>query len=115
MWHRDAASFGRVPELLMAANLIDFVPAVRAAAEDERKREQKRRSVQPAPQVSRSTELKSIDSFRADPRYGDDGTRMDLAYAIYAASHGATEAEIEAQSGRGIYRTRAGNAGRPIT
>ncbi len=73
-----------------------FLADVRTAAEDERKREQQRRSVQPGPQVSRSTELKSIDSFRADPRYGGDGTRIDLAYAIYAASHGATEVEIEA-------------------
>ena len=28
--------------------------------------------------------LKGIDEFRADPRYGGDGTRVDLAYAVYA-------------------------------
>jgi RepB DNA-primase from phage plasmid len=41
-------------------------------------------------------EMKSIDAFRSDPRYGGDGTRIDLAYAIYALSHGRTEAEVEA-------------------
>ena len=34
--------------------------------------------------------------FRADPRYGGDGTRVDLAYAVYAVSHGAADAEITA-------------------
>ena len=42
------------------------------------------------------SELKSIDAFRGDPRYGGDGTRIDLAYAIYAIAHGHTEAEVEA-------------------
>ena len=37
-----------------------------------------------------------IEDFRADPRYGADGTRIDLAYAIYALSHGASTAEVEA-------------------
>ncbi len=32
--------------------------------------------------------LKSIEVFRTDTRYGGDGTRIDLAYAIYALSHG---------------------------
>ena len=73
-----------------------FLVDVRAKAEEQRKREQQRRVVQRGPQDCRTTELKSIDAFRADPRYGGDGTRIDLAYAIYAASHGATEAETEA-------------------
>ena len=38
--------------------------------------------------------LKRIDEFRADARYGGDGTRVDLAYAVYALSHGAAETEI---------------------
>ena len=42
------------------------------------------------------SELKNIDMFRADARYGGDGTRIDLAYAIYAFSRGATAAEVEA-------------------
>jgi hypothetical protein len=36
----------------------------------------------------------TIDDFRENPRYAGDGNRIDLAYAIYALSHGATESEI---------------------
>lgn len=32
--------------------------------------------------------LLSIDDFRANPSYAGDGNRIDLAYAIYALSHG---------------------------
>jgi len=39
---------------------------------------------------------KTIDTFRSDPRYAGDGNRIDLAYAVYALSHGATEAEVSA-------------------
>lgn len=41
------------------------------------------------------SELKTIDMFRADARYGGDGTRIDLAYAVYAFSRGVTAAEVE--------------------
>ena len=37
---------------------------------------------------------KDIDSFRADPRYGGDGTRVDLAYAVYAVARGADVEEV---------------------
>jgi hypothetical protein len=40
-------------------------------------------------------ELKSIDAFRADGRYGGDGTRVDLAYAVYALSHGISSDEVD--------------------
>lgn len=40
--------------------------------------------------------LKSIDVFRADGRYGGDGSRVDLAYAVYSLSHGAGAEEVEA-------------------
>jgi hypothetical protein len=30
------------------------------------------------------------------PRYGGDATRVDLAYAIYALSHGANDAQVAA-------------------
>lgn len=42
------------------------------------------------------TPLKSIDAFRADSRYGGDGTRVDLAYAIYALCHGVTPEAVSA-------------------
>jgi hypothetical protein len=38
--------------------------------------------------------LKSIDVFRADGRCCGDGTRVDLAYAIYSLSRGAGRAEV---------------------
>ena len=40
--------------------------------------------------------LRTIDQFRMNPFYGADGTRIDLAYAIYALSHGRSEPEVEA-------------------
>ena len=40
--------------------------------------------------------LKSIEDFRNDPRYAADGTRIDLAYAIYAISHGAGVSDVAA-------------------
>jgi hypothetical protein len=45
---------------------------------------------------ARSKDLKNVEAFRADARYGGDGTRIDLAYAVYAFSRGATAAEVEA-------------------
>jgi hypothetical protein len=40
-------------------------------------------------------ELKGIDVFRADGRYRGDGTRVDLAYAVYALSHRASAEEVD--------------------
>ncbi|MCX6593163.1 MAG: DNA-primase RepB domain-containing protein [Acidobacteria bacterium] len=40
--------------------------------------------------------LKSIEEFRADPAYRGDGNRIDLAYAIHALAHGASEDSIRA-------------------
>ncbi|MDQ2843373.1 MAG: RepB family DNA primase [Acidobacteriota bacterium] len=39
--------------------------------------------------------FKTIDEFRADARYGNDGTRIDLAYAIYALAHGSSAEQVE--------------------
>ena len=36
----------------------------------------------------------TIDDFRSKPAYEGDGNRIDLAYAVYALSHGASEAEL---------------------
>jgi hypothetical protein len=41
-------------------------------------------------------EQKTIDVFRADARYRGDGTRIDLAYAVYALSHGSGATQVEA-------------------
>ena len=40
--------------------------------------------------------MKGIEAFRADPRYGGDGTRVDLAYAVYAVAHGADVEDVRA-------------------
>lgn len=40
--------------------------------------------------------LKSIEAFRNNPAYGGDGTRVDLAYALYALSYGLSEADLRA-------------------
>ena len=39
---------------------------------------------------------KGIEEFRANPRYGGDATRVDLAFAIYALSHGADAEQVAA-------------------
>jgi len=43
----------------------------------------------------RPQDQKNIDAFRLDGRYGGDGTRVDLAYAVYALSHGANAEMVE--------------------
>ncbi len=43
--------------------------------------------------------LKMIDSFRSNPAYGGDDTRIDLAYAVYALSHGVPDADVRAALG----------------
>lgn len=40
--------------------------------------------------------LKTIEAFWANPVYGGDRTRSDLAYAIYALSHGRSEGQVAA-------------------
>ena len=73
---------------------IKFTTEVRqrVEAEEEEKQARARRaptSVEPRP-------LKPIAVFRNDSRYGGDGTRIDLAYAIYAFSHGLDESAVSA-------------------
>jgi hypothetical protein len=40
--------------------------------------------------------VKSIADFRRDARYSGDGNRIDLAYAVYALSHGVPEDQVRA-------------------
>jgi hypothetical protein len=44
----------------------------------------------------RTTSLKTIEDFRADSRYAGDGTRIDIAYAIYAIAHGVPVDQVSA-------------------
>jgi hypothetical protein len=101
--HRDPAT-GLYPFVLLleAKGMIypeaeQFLASV--SVESERKREERRRFRDWA--ASRSSSegtgtLKTIDAFRADARYGGDGNRIDLAYAIYAFAHGVGCSEVSA-------------------
>jgi hypothetical protein len=72
-----------------------FLAAVKSDLERRHaEREQLRRRANAL--TIRPQDLKSIDVFRTDVRYGGDGTRIDLAYAVYALSHGASAAEVDA-------------------
>lgn len=64
-----------------------FVACVRAQMEAELAERQKAMHKH-HPRPASPSSIKSIDAFRADPRYGGDGTRIDLAYAVYAVSQG---------------------------
>ena len=45
---------------------------------------------------SHKVSLKTIEDFRADSRYAGDGTRIDIAYAIYAIAHGVPVDQVGA-------------------
>lgn len=42
------------------------------------------------------TRVRSIDDYRRDPRYGGDGNRIDLAYAIHALGCGRSTSQVVA-------------------
>ena len=67
------------------------------SAEVERKHEERQRARERAGSRSSTAgpvTLRSIDAFRSDARYGGDGNRIDLAYAIYAFAHGLGTADV---------------------
>lgn len=72
----------------------EFLAVVRAQIEKDRANRVCPAESTRSPRSRNSGPLKSISEFRADARYGGDGTRVDLAYAIYAFSHGIAETEI---------------------
>jgi hypothetical protein len=47
-----------------------------------------------APSLPTPKRAKSIEDFRSDPRYAGDATRVDLAFAIYALSHGSSGEQV---------------------
>jgi hypothetical protein len=70
-----------------------FISALSAEREIEvRSRENRRRE----PPFPRRQATKGIDDFRSNPQYGGDATREDLAFAIYALSHGLTTDNVAA-------------------
>ena len=70
-----------------------FVSQIEARIEEDRRRRDQLRDA-PHRDCS-SASSRSIDSFRANPIYAGDGTRVDLAYSIYALSRGASDTEVE--------------------
>jgi hypothetical protein len=48
------------------------------------------------PRLPTPKKSKSIEDFRSDPRYAGDATRVDLAFAIYALSHGSSGDQVAA-------------------
>lgn len=71
-----------------------FLTEVESGLEEERLRRARQRA--PRGQQQAPGPLRTIDHFRLNPFYRGDGTRIDLAYAIYALSHGKPEPEVEA-------------------
>ncbi len=47
-----------------------------------------------SPEQRGNGRLKTIDDFRKNPAYAGDGNRIDLAYAVYALSHGVSETAV---------------------
>ncbi len=72
-----------------------FVATVREQCEREQDARRRRDSAHARLPVNRGAD-KSIESFRQNPTYGGDGTRVDLAYALYALSRGVSEEEVGA-------------------
>ena len=76
-----------------------FIGGVKRNLEEQHHRWEQRREQRLSEPIhvsrSRRSDLKTIDAFRSNPKYDGDGKRCDLAYAIYALSHGATAAQVE--------------------
>jgi hypothetical protein len=77
----------------------EFLRQVRADLEEQHRMEQERKmafSASSSDAVGLARRFKSIEEFRNNPRYDGDGTRIDLAFAIYALSHGASTNQVDA-------------------
>ena len=85
--------------LLRQANGLPYPEAERFIAGIERQfdrdRQERERRRATAPRSEPPGILRNIDSLRANPTYAGDGTRIDLAYSIYALAHGVPDSEIE--------------------
>ncbi|MCW5963964.1 MAG: RepB family DNA primase [Bryobacterales bacterium] len=65
----------------------------------------------PQNQSAKVTLLKEIDDFRGNPKYAADQHRIDLAYAVYALSHGVLEETVKSAIGSRDL-TKKGDLGR---
>lgn len=74
-------------------NADRFIEEIEAKLE---RNETVRQRVRTASNPRRSSgRTRTIEHFRRNPLYAGDGTRIDLAYAIYALSHGASQDQVE--------------------
>jgi hypothetical protein len=74
-------------------NANDFLLRIEDQLESARRDAERRRSWANN-RFRQSADLKSMEHFRRDPRYGGDGNRIDIAYAVYALSHGVPEEHV---------------------
>ena len=74
----------------------EFVGEVRERLERNRAVAEERRQKLDHSASRSNMRLKTIDDFRNNPMYSGDGNRVDLAFAVYAASHGMPQTEIRA-------------------
>ena len=79
-----------------APHYIEHLTAEWNAARSEAERRRRNGWNRPP---DRQSVVKSIAEFRMDARYGGDGNRVDLAYAVYALAHGASENQVRAAIG----------------
>jgi hypothetical protein len=75
----------------------EFTSEVQSSVDAKRTQaEERRRAIRQNGGLSNRTSIKSIEHFREDHRYGGDGNRIDLAFAVHALSHGVAENEVRA-------------------
>jgi hypothetical protein len=72
-----------------------FVESIREQCAREQDARKRRDAAFASVPVSSGAD-RSIDSFRQNPAYGGDGTRVDLAYALYALSRGVSAKDVGA-------------------
>jgi hypothetical protein len=100
--HRDPATglhpFVRLVEAggTVYPEAARFLNEVGQRVENRHQLERQRAALRVTVRVPPVSQMKSIDGFRGDPKYGGDGSRIDLAYAIYAIAHGCAVTEVEA-------------------
>lgn len=79
------------------AEAQSFIEGVKRAVDNSEREAAARRSIwNGAVMQEPNRVLKRIEDFRNNPVYGSDGNRIDLAYAVYAISHGVPEQEVRA-------------------
>jgi hypothetical protein len=75
----------------------EFVAEQRDKVERDRvEAEERRQKLSVTAGGTAPARLKTIDDFRQNPLYSGDGNRIDLAFAVYAMSHGMPEQDIRA-------------------